>query len=191
MQQKINLYKLLPKKTGFVFSKKTSIFYGIFVFILFIFYVNIVLQKKAIVLKNIALTTEVQSLQMQLNNLSHKYPVSNATDLQKSIKTLQEDLDNKNAAVDLLISYAIFAEYMVALSNAATTGVWYTDISFNRGVLNVSLKGYAVKPILLTDLLTQLTHQAIFKNMEFNLNQLREENVPITFLIISNRVNQT
>ncbi len=189
--QQINLYRLLPKEAGSLLSqKKVIIYYVFFTFLLLLLYSHTESQRTKLESEFNGMTGEVSSLQNQSIQLAQKYPTSNADELQKIIKDLQTQLDNKISAIDLLVLNANFSSYLTGLASATTSGVWYTEIDFDRGINSISLKGLAVQAVRLADLLDQLAKPSIFHSYSFNLQEIEQEKLPATFHVISKRAQQ-
>ncbi|HEX2549499.1 MAG TPA: hypothetical protein VHM20_06700 [Gammaproteobacteria bacterium] len=190
--QQINLYKLLPKEAASLLSqKKVIIYYAIFILLLIILYSHNDSQKRQMETDLNVMTDEISGLQNQSIQLAQKYPTSNPEELQKLIKDLQKQWDNKVAAVDILVLNANFSSYLTGLASATSQGVWYTEIDFNRGLNNINLKGLALQAVLLTGLMDQLAKPSIFHSFSFNLKEVNEDKLPAIFNIVSKRAQQT
>lgn len=191
MMQQINLYRLLPKEAGSLLTqKKVIIYYVIFFILLLILYSHTQSQKVKLEYELNGMTNEISGLQNQSIQLAQKYPTSNIDELQKIIKDLQIQLDNKSSAIDLLVLNNNYSSYLTGLASATANGVWYTEILFNRGANSINLKGSALQAIRLTELLDQLAKPSIFHSFTFNLQEINEDKLPATFHIVSKRAQQ-
>lgn len=186
MLQDINLYLLLPKKTGMYFTKKVVLtVYGIFLLVYILLYFVLLLQQKHLQLRYEALNKEVTTLEAQFKKMTANYPISNYDDLKGMIEKTRLDYQNKLNTVDLLSPNANFSAYMIALANAAVPGVWLKEINFNRTGIKIGLRGFSLEHALLEQFLTQLSQQHAFAGMNFELQELTENTKPATFYITS------
>lgn len=191
MQQQINLYNLLPKKTVSKLTRKNVLLsYGAFLLLLFIFHFILIWQKHTLVNHLATLKNEVTLHQQQLTLLMQEYPVSETDSLKKMILQLQEEYASKAGLIDLLSPYANFSAYLTGLGNAIVTGVWLTEIHFDRGETKIFLKGYTLDPALLEQFHHQLTMQPIFSNLSFELIGIKQAKFPASFIMTAKKVNK-
>lgn len=190
-QQEINLYNYLPKKTGFELTPKTALLsYGAFLSLLLMFYFVSLWQKHKLVTQFDYLNHETSLALQQLTILVQQYPISDPDILKKTIGQLQEEYEKKAKLIDLLSPYANFSSYLVGLGNAIVSGVWLTQITFDRGENKIILKGYALQSAFLDQFYSQLAKQPIFSNLKFELNDIEQKKFPGSFYITAKKVNK-
>lgn len=135
------------------------------------------------------LTAEVAINQQQLSALNKQYPVSDPENLEKTLKSLQQQYLNKITSLELLTPYANFTAYLIGLAKATVSGVWLTKINFNRGENKIVLEGYTLNPAMLEQFYSKLTKESVFSDMLFELNNIQETQLPASFNITAKKVS--
>lgn len=173
MQQKINLYTLLPRiKKSFLNLKVMAVSYGIFLLVLVLnFCFESWTQHKQVVVG--------RQLQMQLNNVQSRlaeikvhYPMLDPNDMENSVKKLQQEFNEKNSVFGMLVQNKNFSTYLVGIAKAAADGVWLVDIQAAMNEQNIALHGYASSASAIQDFLSNLQQQKEFSGIFFQLQEV-------------------
>ena len=90
------------------------------------------------------------------------------------MQQLQEELENRIKIVNLLVLNAKFSDYLVGLSEAAIPDAWFSAIHFSTGEARINLRGFALESMQVRQLLDELSKQAVFSRLIFNLQELKE-----------------
>lgn len=184
VDQEINFYALLPKRTtSFLNQKLVLLSYAGFV-LLFVFML-LLFEWQIGRLKVVATTLdqEVVTSQAELQKLTQHFPVSNLADLRKSMKETQAEYEAKLTAMDSLSLNEVFSKYLTGLASATVEGVWLKEIDLNRTGNKIILRGSSLQHALLDQYLTQLAAQPAFAGMVFELQEFIETTTPASFLI--------
>lgn len=188
MQQEINLYKLLPRKTQSAFTwGMLYAVYGIFIIVLVLKWFDALWQKHKLIKEyqqEVVLLTEAQQ---KFQKLIKHYPTIDTKNIQTLGDSLRAELANELKIVTLLSQSSKFVHYMQALAEASTQNVWLTDILFSAALPNVVLKGYALQPQSAQQLLDQLGRQPVFTQLPLKISDLNQavvdQNTIFTFNI--------
>jgi len=176
--QRINLYAHLRQKESFPLSlDRIILIYGIFLFLLFINSFYEVWNKNKLSRQLSAETFVIEKTQSKINALLNKYPSLNQTDLKKSLQQLQEDMQAKANAINLLSQNAIFSNYMTALANTAVPNVWLSTITISVPDNQLHLQGYGTSASQIQLYLNQLNHQPVFKKIVFDLEEIKQSSL--------------
>jgi hypothetical protein len=176
ISQAINFYPLIPKRSGFHLTKNFVIFcYIALVIALLGIYFTALWNKNTLQLEYNQVNTDMKRAQDQLAALSKKYPISDIDALNKSIRDLQTQYDNKSNAINLLSPYAHFSAYLSGIANAIVENVWVTEITFAKDENKISVKGHSVQSSQLELFIGQLAKQPVFTGMIFELKELKDK----------------
>lgn len=182
MLQQINFYNLLPKKSGFQLTRQWVLStYSVFLLLLILIYGIELRQKQHLLPQYTSLSNQMNVLQHQLLSLTQKYPVSDAATLKNSVHDLQQKLASKDKMLNLLTSKINFSAYMLGLAAVNVQGVWLTEFVFNNPERIIDLKGLALQSKLVEELLTQLSKEATFSTIKFEVQNITENAKPPSF----------
>ncbi len=175
MQQSINLYALLPRHAKFALTYDQMIsIYCVFIAFLLMASLSTLWQQHE---KKIQLTTktiELEQTQQQFADLLSRYPTLNPSDLDVSLKSLEQGLAIKTKMVALLSQSQGFSDYLTALGKAIVPGVWLTEI--NVSGVTIVIKGNALRSSAVQEFIQQMKTQPIFAGIPITLQDLSEIN---------------
>jgi len=184
MLQQINLYKLLPTKSRFQLTPRlATAIYGVFLLFLIFIYGLEVQQKHRVMAQYTLLNNQVNVLQQHLASLTQQYPISDAAALNKTVEELQHQLSMKVKMLNLLTSKNNFTVYLSALANIDMSGIWLTEIELNNVSQKINLKGFALKSELVDNVLIKLDAQPAFAMLKFEVQNVTENPLPLSFEI--------
>ncbi len=184
MQQQINLYPLLSKKSNFELTRRTALsVYGIVFLLLIIIYSIDFRQTKHLEIQYNALYSKVSQLQQELDKL----PMSDAAALKDAIHALRQTAETKVNVLNSLTYRKNFSGYLLGLADTNIPGVWLTEIIFNNLEQRINLKGFALQTILIEKRLMELDKQAAFSPMKFEVQNVIEQPAPPHFEISANQ----
>lgn len=190
MQQQINLYHYLSRKSKFFLTLEMAITLScLFLLLLFVNLLYELWNKHELTAQVKKSNATFIQTQQHLITLLKQYPSIDIKDLEKSVQDLQADLIAKAKVFDLLVENARFASYLTGLANAVVPGVWLVDISFSNHMPHISLRGHALQPEQTQQFIEKLMQQATFFDMTFELQELTqamsEQDSSINFYITS------
>lgn len=182
--QEINFYHLLPKKSGMYLNREVVILsYGLVILVLFLLCILFVLKKHNLSGEYLASQAQSDFLQHQIDVLVAKYPIYDQEKLKVSLEEVKAQIANKSSVIEALMPNANFSNYLLGIAESTVKGVWLKQITVNRDMPKIVLKGYMIQRAALEQFLNNLQHQPIFKGMQFNLEDLTESMQPATFTI--------
>jgi hypothetical protein len=192
MLQQINLYKLLPRqsKSWFTWTRLYAL-YGLFILLLIFKWGNVLWEKHRLTKdleKEVALLAETQE---RFKLLLTRYPTIDTKNLQTLGESLRAELLNELKLVKLLSQSSKFSAYMLGLSNAAIDGAWLTEFSFSAHEPHIILKGNALQPAIVQQLLEQLIRQRIFIESPFRISDLTQVNLDKNIIFTFNIMTKT
>lgn len=175
MQQQINLYLLLPKKSQFQINLRSIIFIYVACLGLLLALGSYESWYNRHLTKQIdALSQEIAQTQQRLAVISAQYSTLDAKEIQKTIDKLKLEIHSKENAINILLPLAGAPAYMTALAQAAIPNVWLAEFNFNMVEGGANLKGNALKATQPKEFMEQLQQQSVFSKMRFELRELSE-----------------
>ncbi len=188
MLQQVNLYKLLPIQSRFHLTQKVILLtYGIFLSLLLLIYGFGWWQKKQAIHEDMQLNNQVNALQQRLASLTKQYPITDALALDNILQQLKHQYSVKIKLLNLLTVNTKFSTYLLGLANVDMPGVWLTEILFNNMDQRIDLKGFALQAALVEKMLVQLSTQAAFSNLRFEIQNMTERPLPLSFEVSTQR----
>lgn len=180
MLQQINLYDRLPQiKQGWPdvkFIIRSSI--GLIVFLIFLHLLH-QWQLSHVDKEVQKLTIEQTNLTNDLTDLTRRYPLaSQEGGVEKIMQEIPLQINEKQKILMELSNAAKFSLYLEGLSQTGVSGVWLTEIDFDHGGLDLSLKGRAQDPELVNQFVKNIVANDIFNGKKFrvfNISQPKPE----------------
>jgi Tfp pilus assembly protein PilN len=192
MQQQINLYKFLPKKSKSYFTlEKIFLLYGIFILLLVIFFGNALWQKHKLTKEYEQDNLLFVKAQQKFLSLIKQYPSIDVSNIKASGESLRTQLSNELKIINLLKQSSKFSVYMEGLAEAIVPNVWLTEIYFSVKEPHIVLKGNAIEPLSAQNFLDQLLHQSAFTGLPFKIADLTQVSTENGTILTFNMTTQT
>lgn len=137
------------------------------------------------------LLTEKKSVLKVFQQTANAHPMmAKQAPLEEQIKTLQEELDAKQQALNQLTKSKKlqgFSEYMLELAEKVPTGLWFSNIVFGPEDGKVVLKGQALSAKQVPMMMTQLRESSWYTKDNFKLFAVQQdEKKPLVNFVLGN-----
>ncbi len=130
------------------------------------------------------LTRERNQLQLQtialeksFNTLKNQYPsIFFSQNIPQTLELMQKNIADERKFLNGLSPHTSFSQKLLALSRISVSNVWLTSISMSNAEQELILKGNMLKSENLQALLLNISHEQLFADFNFNVNNIENLN---------------
>jgi hypothetical protein len=178
MQQKINLYELLPKPSkSYITPHRLMMVYGLFIILLVFQWLLNISEKHRLINEHLKAAISLDEANQRFKNLISQYPTIDTKNIKNIADTMRAELNNELKIIQLLELSSKFSAYMQGLAEASFPNVWLTNILFSSKEPRIVLQGAAVQALYAQQYLDQLNHQSVFNGLPFKINDLTQTQI--------------
>ncbi len=168
--------------------------YTLFFLILVADLYNYIHEKNIVESKQNELVLVNQGLRQKLQSFNNTLPGLNFTDLDKSLKTINDSIISQTNIIELISQKMNFSNYLSLLSEIYVPGTWLTEINVSLPNRKLELRGEALQAGLIYKLVDELNkNAAIFINAKYEIREVTENvsknGITHQFYLVTQRVS--
>jgi hypothetical protein len=172
MPQSVNFLKVLPKSINRIPLWLMAVMIVVPLLCLLFLFISAYISYTRVYANLNQQEERLKSAQITYNNLIHKYPllVTN-TPLLNQVSDLELEYNakfEKFHSLKHLIVRPGFSKYLLNLGQVTPNTIWLDGIHINHNASLVTLKGYAIHPDSISELMSNLSTTVAFREVIFN-----------------------
>lgn len=173
MSQHVNFLKTLPQSPKYLPARWIAYILVATVLTLFGVSLSYMFYQHATSRRLDQVRTDLLKARLRLQKTEAAYPLlAGDKPLVRRLSEMENALRDTQVQYDALahtVTRLGFSEYLMALATAVPEGLWLTRMYINQNNGNLSLSGYALKPVAVSTLLEGLQRTPVFSKIDFDL----------------------